>query len=329
MSAVEPIFVSVVVPTYRRPELLERCLTALLDQDFDADRFEIVVADDGDEARVQALVARWARRTEGAPRLIYVPVRATRGPAGARNAGWRQAVGTIIAFTDDDTIPHRRWLKEGCRAMRPEVTAASGRVRVPLPQGPLTDYERDIARMADAEFVTANCFVRHDALAAIGGFDERFTAAWREDSDLQFTLLERQGNVIRAQRAVVDHPVRAMRWDERIRAHRKMAFDALLYKKHPRLYRERIGRSPPWTYYAIVAAALLFLVGLTARSPWLYSIGFAAWLSLTASFCLRRLRGTTHDARHVAEMIVSSIAIPVVAVFWRLVGAWRFRVRFL
>ena len=46
---------------------------------------------------------------------------------------------------------------------------------------------------ARGEFVTANCFYRRDVLEAVGGFDERFRAPWREDSDLFFTLLERGG----------------------------------------------------------------------------------------------------------------------------------------
>ena len=38
---------------------------------------------------------------------------------------------------------------------------------------------------------------------------------------------------------------------------KKSQFDALLYKKYPRLFRERIRRAPPFLYYAIIAAAVL------------------------------------------------------------------------
>lgn len=322
--------VSVVVPTFRRPELLERCLAALVAQDFDPRSYEIVVADDGAEARVRQLVAGWEARTKGAPRIRYVAVTGSRGPAGARNRGWESASGEVIAFTDDDTVAHRDWLVEGCRAMAPEVTAVAGKVQVPLPAGrPLTDYERDIANMSTAEFLTANCFVRRQALRAIGGFDERFTSAWREDSDLQFRLLKASGTVVAAPNAIVDHPVRPMPFAGGIRQHRKIAFDALLYKKHPDLYRSRIRRAPPWNYYASVAALAALAWGSLARDPSLAWGGFAAWLALTAQFCLRRLARTSHDPAHVAEMVVTSIAIPPVAVFWRIAGALRFRVFFL
>ena len=54
---------SVVVPTYKRPAMLERCLGALVAQDFDRRAYEIVVADDGPDAEVEATVRRWAAGT--------------------------------------------------------------------------------------------------------------------------------------------------------------------------------------------------------------------------------------------------------------------------
>ena len=45
------IVVSIVIPTYRRPELLKRCVRALLAQKFDKGRFEIIVVSDGPDER--------------------------------------------------------------------------------------------------------------------------------------------------------------------------------------------------------------------------------------------------------------------------------------
>ncbi|HET9579308.1 MAG TPA: glycosyltransferase family 2 protein, partial [Usitatibacter sp.] len=204
----------------------------------------------------------------------------------------------------------------------------AGRGVVPVPATP-TDYEKDIARMHTAEFLTANCVVRRQAMQAIGGFDERFTAAWREDSDLQFRLLRNFGTVVALPAAIVEHPVRAPEgWFHNLKQHRKIVFDALLYKKHPQMYRERIRRSPPWHYYAIVLGALVALFW-PIWQPAVKWVGFAAWFLLTAAFCARRLRGTSRSPRHVLQMVVTSIAIPFVAVYWRLAGALRFRVFFL
>ena len=48
------LLVSVVVPTYRRPQLLDRCLRALLAQNFPPHAYEIIVVDDGPEDPVPA-----------------------------------------------------------------------------------------------------------------------------------------------------------------------------------------------------------------------------------------------------------------------------------
>jgi hypothetical protein len=58
------------------------------------------------------------------------------------------------------------------------------------------------------------------------------------------------------------------------------------------------------------------------------ALGLAAaaiWLLMTLKFCRVRLNGTSRRPRHVAEMIATSIIIPIAAVYWRLSGALRFR----
>jgi GT2 family glycosyltransferase len=325
--------VSVVVPTYKRPDLLERCLAALVAQRFPKESFEIVVADDGPDEDARRVVRNWALLTRGAPEIRYVPVTESQGPAGARNRGWEAADSPIIAFTDDDTVPRPDWLVEGYQVIlaSPRYIAASGRVEVPLPKDRApTDYERDLSQLGTAEFVTANCFVRRSALEAIGGFDERFTSAWREDSDLQFTLMKSlPGEIVKAPRAIVEHPARTMTWTDNLRSHRKVLFDALLFKKHPEMYRQRIRRTPPWNYYVIVGALALAVIATIAEWPWLTAFGFAVWLVFTTRFTLKRLDGTSRNRSDVLDIILGSIAIPPVAIFWRLTGALRFRVLFL
>src|SRR3954451_15782798 len=247
--------VSVVVPTCGRPALLARCLAALESQTLPRDCYEIVVIED-------------AKRE---------------GPATARNRGWRAARAPIIAFTDDDCVPDKAWLERGLEAMR-DHDVVCGRIVMPLPPVP-TDYERDAQGLERAEFVTANCFCRKRMLERVGGFDERFRLAWREDSDLHFSLIAAGARIARAPAALVVHPVRPARWGESLRQQRKVMFDALLRRKHRRLYRERIRPGPPWHYYAIT---FLLLAGV------FFPPALLGWALLTARFCLQRLRGTSH-----------------------------------
>jgi glycosyltransferase involved in cell wall biosynthesis len=322
------IAISVVIPTFRRPHLLHRCLVPLMSQALDPRTYEVIVVDDGRDPLTRTVVETLAHKHPGGPVLRYLqPPPGKRGPAAARNCGWRAAQAPVIAFTDDDTIPFVDWLSEGLRAMVPGVAAAAGRVKVPISAWP-TDYERNVKRMESAEFVTANCFVRSYMLARIGGFDERFTRAWREDSDLHFTLLEQGGEVVSAPRALVLHPVREAAWGVSLREQRNMEFDALLYKKHPALYRQRIRARPPVAYYGAVLALLGVLAALAAGLFALALASAAVWLLLTLQFCRGRLAGTSHRPRHVAEMIATSIVIPVAAVYWRLAGALRYRAPF-
>lgn len=321
--------VSVVIPTFRRADLLRRCLKALLRQDLAPDDYEIIVVDDAHSDATRAALASFAGKHRMRARLRYLrPPDGARGPAAARNAGWRAAAGAVIAFTDDDTVPLPNWLGEGLRALRDlDANAAAGRVLVPLPAVP-TDWQRNTARLDGAEFVTANCFIRRAALALSGGFDERFTSAWREDSDLYFTLLERRLKVVRAPAAMVVHPARREAFNAGLRQHRKLYFDALLYKKHRRLYRQKIAAAPPVRYYATVAALPLAVLAALAQQPLVAAACLAIWFGLTLRLTLRRLRGTSKARAHVCEMILSSIAIPFAAVYWRLAGALHFRVLF-
>jgi glycosyltransferase involved in cell wall biosynthesis len=317
---------SIVVPTYRRPDLLERCLAAVTAQDFDPAGYEVLVADDAAAEATREQVERWAARS--AVSVRYLPVLKAHGPAAARNVGWQSARGEFIAFTDDDCVPSPGWLRAGVAALEAGADAAAGRLEMPVPERP-TDYERNEVGLTRAEFVTANCFCRRDVLEAVGGFDERFTAAWREDSDLHFTLLERGYRVVRAPDALVVHPLRPAPWGVSLKQQGKARFNALLYKKHPDLYRQRIQPAPPWHYYAAGASLLAVLAGVLGGRPWLAACGGGAWAALTAWFCARRLYQASTEPRHVAEMVVTSALIPLLSIYWRLRGALQFRVFFL
>ena len=349
--------VSVVIPTYRRPHMLLRCLEAVTKQDLSADCYEVLVCDDGPDpqtrAAVEALAASQAAR---GLRIAYVAVTATQGPAGARNAGWRAASAGIIAFTDDDTIPEINWLSKGLACITEGVWAVSGAVEVPFDAPKYSDapsdYEIDASGLSRAEFVTANCFVRRSALATLNGFDERYTSAWREDSDLQFRILRAGGCIVRSPHARVVHPVRPARWGVSIAQQRKSQFDALLYKTHRELYQQRIRTAPPWNYYVIVTSLIVAVIAaLTAALTPKLMLGIApgvaanaslettmriigalaliVWATLTLRFVQRRLANTSHSPVHIAEMVWTSMIIPCLSVFWRIYGAVKFKVAFL
>ena len=330
-STLSTLQVSVVVPTFKRPALLHRCLSALTVQTLDPSLYEIIVVDDGPSEQTRRVVESWIERVVAWLRLRYIPIgdRHVHGPAAARNAGWRAAHGELIAFTDDDCIPASDWLTAGCALLEDKtVSAACGQIVVPLPTYP-TDHEKTTSGLEMAEFATANAFCKREALLAVGGFDERFTKAWREDSDLQFSLIEHGHRCIHLPRAVVVHPVRPACWGISLRQQRNNVFNALLYKKHGALYRCRIQTDPPWRYYVMTGALVSAAVGGVIPWTWLVTGSLMFWIGLTARFSMERLRHTSRTISHVAEMALTSALIPPLAVFWRLRGAVKYRVLFL
>jgi glycosyltransferase involved in cell wall biosynthesis len=313
-----------VIPTYQRPDLLERCLHAVCDQTLPPNEYEVLVCDDHPDAATREIVAKF-------PSLVhYLAVAGPQhGPAAARNRGWRAARSAIVVFTDDDCVPDRDWLRAGLAALTPEASIVVGAVRVPVSEHP-TDYERNFARLADAEFATANCFVRRSALKAVEGFDETFRDAWREDSDLYFTLLERGYRAVHVVGALVVHPLRPGDWRNSLREQRKNIWNALLYRKHPTLYRTHIQPlSPRSRYYQITGLLVCTLAALFGQ---VYPVAAAAalgWAALTGHFFAARAQATSRSPMDLAALAVTSALIPPLAIYWRLRGAFQHRVVFL
>jgi GT2 family glycosyltransferase len=320
--------VSVVVPTYKRPDLLMNCIIALSKQDMDRNDFEIIIVSDGPDAATRNVLHGLDHVM--LPFVQYITLNTNQGPACARNAGWKKANGTLVAFTDDDCRPEPGWLSALWKIFErhgKKEMAFSGTVKVPISETP-TDFELNTSHLETAEFITANCACTKNALELTGGFDERFKVAWREDSDLEFKLLENHIPIVKVNDAVVVHPVRKAKWGVSIKEQRKTMFNALLYKKYPSLFRQKIQKSPAWNYYLIIAGCVTALSGVMLKNNMLIASGTLLYGSLTLAFIIKRLMQTSKSADHVMEMIATSIVIPFASVYWTLYGAFKYRVLF-
>jgi glycosyltransferase involved in cell wall biosynthesis len=100
-------FVSVIVPTYNRASLLKRLLESLREQTYPADKFEVLVVDDGSTDETPQVVEEFARSAPFAVRYFRQP---RKGPAAARNLGIQQSRGEIVAFVDSDVTVAKDWL---------------------------------------------------------------------------------------------------------------------------------------------------------------------------------------------------------------------------
>ena len=121
---------SVIVPSYNSELTIVQCLQALQNQET-AFGYEIVVVDSSNDATPDLLVSHFPEI-----KLIRLSQRTLPGPA--RNLGVREAVGDILAFTDADCVPERRWLEKMVHEQKESNCAAvGGAVLNALPLNPV------------------------------------------------------------------------------------------------------------------------------------------------------------------------------------------------
>ncbi|MFC4145058.1 glycosyltransferase family 2 protein [Micromonospora mangrovi] len=339
--------ISVVVPTLGRPSLAA-LLDVLAGQLGELPEVELLLVDDRHDDAGD-------RRHDGGDRpddsgelavpgalAAYTKVLTGRGagPAAARNLGWRAARGSWVVFLDDDVRPAPDW----CRRLRDDLAVADavggvqGRVEVPLPtdRHP-TDWERVTAGLADGDWITADMAYRRAALAAVGGFDERFPRAYREDAELAHRVRRAGWRLVRGGRRVT-HPVRPeSRWVS-LRTQRGNADDALLRRLYGPTWRADLdlppGRRP--RHVAVTAAGTVALAAAAAwagtrRSPAGRALGVTAavaalgWAAGTAEFARARITPGPRTRDEVVTMLLTSAAIPPLAVTHWVRGWWRSR----
>jgi HAD superfamily hydrolase (TIGR01662 family) len=339
---------SVVVPTVGRPQLetMLRSLAETLRACPEAPRpVEVVVADDRPLATASEPLAvgdAWGgdeSRADDVTGSIDLRVVRTggRGPAAARNAGWRSASPDVewVAFLDDDVVLPPAWaggLAKDLANAGDDVGGVQGRIEVPLPRDRRpTDWERSTAGLEHAAWATADMAYRRAFLERVSGFDERFPRAYREDADLARRVRDAGGRLVRGERTVT-HPVRPADDGVSLRVQRGNRDDALLRALYGPQWRDRLetgsGRLP---WHAATVGAVLAAAGLAAaRRPGAAAVAGAAWAGLTADFLRRRLGpgprpGDEVFAAEVRRMAWTSVAIPFAAVAHRVAGAWRWR----
>ena len=248
--------ISVVVPTFRRPAVLQRTLAALLAVEEGSGPFEVIVVDDGSGDETPRVVEATA---DARLRFFTQP---NRGVAAARNLGVRHAAGDLIVFIDDDIVvppsflrahleTHRRFpgaLINGRWDFEPELhealqSTAFGRFRLEV-----EDWVKDGIGMRplddgflEPEAVTAcNLSLSREAFDRVGGFSEDFPFAGAEDQE--FSVRARRAGL----RFVFDPRLRVWHNDHRVtleqfceRQRRGALTSVLLARKHPRPFAAR------------------------------------------------------------------------------------------
>ncbi len=313
---------TVVIPTIGRPSLIT-LLTALRDAERPRPAQLIVVDDSPVPGEIPGLA-------DVLPDDAIVLHSGGRGPAAARNLGWRNARTPWVSFLDDDVLPDCDWpakLAADLAAAAHDTAGIQGQLRVPLPADRRpTDWERCTAGLATSTWITADMTYRRSALSAVGGFDERFTRAYREDSDLALRIVATGARIVRGSRAI-SHPIRPTRPWTSVKQQAGNADDVLMRRLHGRGWRE-LAEAPAGRAHRHAAVTVTGLAALVAaalgRHRMAAGCALAAGLGVT-EFALARIAPGPRDRAEVTRMVSTSLLIPPAAVWHRLRGQWQHR----
>lgn len=201
--------ISVLLPTYKRVEALERTLRSLADQNVAKESYEIIVIDDGSQDGTETFLETFSKKTQN--RFYYKSLAENRGPARARNTGLRCCNGRVILIIGDDVVPEANLLNEhlAFHETHPDETfALLGHVHFPEALNPSAFMRwlesggrkyffnyADLTPGGKASplfFYTCNVSVKASLLEKSGWFDESFRYASHEDLELGYRL-EDQG----------------------------------------------------------------------------------------------------------------------------------------
>jgi N-acetylglucosaminyl-diphospho-decaprenol L-rhamnosyltransferase len=213
--------ISVIVPTADGDRWLELCIPALDAQVID-ELFEIIVVEDG--TRSEAIT----KLSPQFPRMRVVRTNARAGFAAACNLGARESRGELLAFLNDDTRPHPRWLSRLAAALRGRDDAGMAASLIVGFGGETIDsagdgylrcggaFKRDHGEpardMAAGERRTGETFgacgaafmIRRPLFEALGGFDEDYEMV-HEDVDLSYRGRLRGAACVFVPDAIVEH----------------------------------------------------------------------------------------------------------------------------
>ncbi len=233
---------SVVIPTYNRLPILEKCLLALENQvlSSDSENFEIVVVDDGSTDGTSNWISDEAIRF---PHVRYFQ-QVHGGPAKARNFGVEQSNGDVIIFIDSDLVvtecfvsSHLGALKQSWKKLGNKLCFTYGAVINTANFENPTSEPHKISDLSWAYFATGNVAIDRELLQDVGMFDPTFCLYGWEDLELGERLRQLGVQLVRCPEAKGYHWHPSLRIEnipDLIRVEKERAKMGLVfYRKHP------------------------------------------------------------------------------------------------
>ena len=236
------MFISVVIPTYNRKPILEKCLVALENQELDSviDGYEVVVVDDGSTDGTPL----WIRNQSTRFPHVRLVEQEHGGPAQGRNRGVDNSIGEVVVFIDSDLVVTRSFLtahiKALCRSWKSKgdrLCFTYGAVINTANFENPTSEPHKLQDLSWAYFATGNVAIDKNVLERSGLFDEGFVLYGWEDLELGERLRQMGVKLVKCPKAVGYHWHPALDLDQipkLIRVEKERAKMGLVfYRKHP------------------------------------------------------------------------------------------------
>jgi hypothetical protein len=245
------VYISVIIPTYNRLPILQQCLRALAQQQPGPyDGYEVVVVDDGSTDGT----VEWLQSQLPALPPLKLLCQEHRGPAAARNLGFRHAQGSIIVFIDSDLVVVEHFLAAHAQMLRRH--GVTGNPNSPH-EAKVFTYGRVIntcnfqdprsepfkpTDFSAAFFATGNVAIARHWLEQVcetpaGPFDERFHLYGWEDLELGVRLKRLGLRLVKCPQATGYHwhpPFELQQLPALIERERQRGrMGILFYQKHP------------------------------------------------------------------------------------------------
>ncbi|MDJ0600356.1 MAG: glycosyltransferase [Crocosphaera sp.] len=205
------MYISVVIPTYNRKPILEKCLKALEKQEFDdaiIDNYEVVLVDDGSTDGT----LEWLKENEQVFSHVCCFSQDHLGPAAARNLGVNKAKGDTIIFIDSDLVVTETFLQchagaliKGEKELGSDRLFTYGAVINTCNFDDPTSEPYKITDFSAAYFATGNVAIARKWLEKVGLFDTSFQLYGWEDLELGVRLKQLGLKLIKCPEAVGYH----------------------------------------------------------------------------------------------------------------------------
>jgi glycosyltransferase involved in cell wall biosynthesis len=236
------MFLSVVIPTYNRRPILEKCLRALERQRLGApiEGYEVVLVDDGSTDETVA----WIQAEAASYPHVRLIQQDHGGPAAGRNRGVEQARGDVIVFIDSDLVVTETFLLSHARALAQQWQRSGNRlcftygavINTANFESPTSEPHK-LRDLSWAYFATGNVAIDRQVLETSGLFDTRFRLYGWEDLELGERLRRMGVVLIRCPEAVGYHwhpPLSLEQIPRLIQVEGERAKMGLVfYRKHP------------------------------------------------------------------------------------------------